>query len=113
LLVHLLGEGGGCASALWENSAHHQLTQQVTFFVAGKPLRLGDCKHFLVGKIRLGVVALPLDSSRKATSVVSADEQVDPNERMLGVHVAKGGLHEKMLDASPFKSPAAMWFFNP
>jgi transposase len=23
--------------------AHHQLTQQVAFFVAGKPLRLGTC----------------------------------------------------------------------
>jgi hypothetical protein len=31
----------------------------------------------------------------------------------LGVHVAKGGLAEKMLDASSFKPPAAAWFSTP
>ena len=47
-----------------------------------------------MGKVWLVVVALPLDGGREVTSVVSADEQVDSNERMLGVHVATGGLSE-------------------
>jgi hypothetical protein len=71
-----------------------------------------DRQNLLVGKIRLVVVALPLDRSCKATSVVSANEQVDSNERILGVHVAKGGLLERCWSIL-FKPPAATWFFNP
>jgi hypothetical protein len=33
---------------------------------------------------------LPLDCGREVTLVVSANEQVDSNERMLSVHFAKG-----------------------
>ena len=54
-----------------------------------------DRQYLLVGKLRLVVVALPLDGSREATPAVSANEQVDSNERILGVHVAKGGLSER------------------
>jgi len=71
-----------------------------------------DRQYLLVGKVRLVIVALPLYSSGEAASVVSANEQVDSNERILDVHVAKGGLSE-MLDASSFKPPAVTWFFNP
>jgi hypothetical protein len=39
--------------------------------------------------------------------VVSANEQVDLNERTLGFHVAKSSLSE-MLDASSFKPASAM-----
>jgi hypothetical protein len=76
-------------------------------------LRQVDRQHLLVGKIRIGVVALPLNGGREATLVLPNNEQVDSNERILGVHVAKGGLPEKMLDASPFKPPAAAWFSTP
>jgi hypothetical protein len=69
-------------------------------------------EHLLIGKVRIGVVALPLCDCGKPVPVAAADEQVDPNKRRGSVHVAKGGLLE-MLDASPFKPPAATWFFNP
>jgi hypothetical protein len=52
-------------------------------------------QHLHVGKIRLVVVALPLNGGREAASVVPKNEQVDSNERILGVHVAKGGLLER------------------
>jgi hypothetical protein len=71
-----------------------------------------DRQHLLVGKIRLVVVALPLDRSCKATLVLPNNEQVDSNERILGVHVAKGGLLERCWSIL-FKPPAATWFFNP
>jgi hypothetical protein len=70
------------------------------------------CQHFLVGKLRGIVVALPLCNCGKPSSVAPTDEQVDPNKRRGSVHVAKGGLLG-MLDASPFKPSAATWFFNP
>lgn len=54
-------------------------------------------QHFLISKVCFGVVDLPLSCSSNRASVVSANEQVDPNERILGVHVAKGNLSEKML----------------
>jgi hypothetical protein len=41
-----------------------------------------------------------------------ADEQVNPNERMLCVHVAKGGFCKKA-SSTLFKPPAATWFFQP
>lgn len=52
-------------------------------------------QHLFVGKIWLIVVTLPLNRGREATSVVSANEQVDSNERILDVHVAAGGLSER------------------
>ena len=70
-------------------------------------------QYLYVGKVWFGIVALPLDRSRKAASVVAANEQVDSDKRIPGIHVAKGGLPEKMLEASLFKPPAATWFFNP
>jgi len=69
-------------------------------------------QHLLVGKVRIGVIALPLCGRGEPSPVATADEQVDPNERRGSIHVAKGGLSE-MLDASSFKPPAATWFFNP
>jgi hypothetical protein len=72
-----------------------------------------DCKYLLVGKVRPGVVALPPGNSRNAASVLPNNEQVDPDERISSVNVAKGGLHEKMLDASPFKSPRRRGFSTP
>ena len=54
-----------------------------------------DRKYLLVGEVRFVIVALSLNRSCKATSVVSANEQIDSNERMLDVHVAKGGLLER------------------
>jgi len=56
-----------------------------------KRLRQVNGQHLLVGKIRLVVVALPLDRSREAASAVPKNEQVDSNKRIVGVHVAKGG----------------------
>nr|WP_263810686.1 hypothetical protein [Salinibacter pepae] len=71
-----------------------------------------DGQHFLVGKVGLIIVALSLGRGRKATPVVLANEQVDPNERILRTHVAKGSLLE-MLDTPLSKLPAATWFFYP
>ena len=42
-----------------------------------------DRKYLLVGEVRFVIVALSLNRSCKATSVVSANEQIDSNERML------------------------------
>jgi hypothetical protein len=70
-------------------------------------------EHLLVGKRRIGVVALSLGHRSKSASVALADEQVDPNKRRGSVHVAKGGFVERCLVAPFFKPPAATWFFNP
>lgn len=69
-------------------------------------------QHLLIGKIRLVVVALPLNGSREVIPVVSAYDQADSNMHILGVHVAKGGLSERCWSIL-FKPPAATWFFNP
>jgi hypothetical protein len=50
-----------------------------------------DCQNLLVGELRVVIVALTPGGSREAASVVPKNEQVDSNERILGVHVAKGG----------------------
>jgi len=68
-------------------------------------------KHFPVGEVRVGVVTLSLGSGANFAAVTSANEQVHPNEHMLWVHVAKGGLR-KMASSTTFKLPAATWFFN-
>ena len=80
------------------------------------------CKHFFVGKFRIGVVALTLSGGVEPSSLASADEQINANERILPVgvfcfggrnvrviHVAKGGLRERTWLVL-FKSPAAAWF---
>jgi hypothetical protein len=72
-----------------------------------------DRQHLLVGKGWIGVVTLPLSHSLQASSIPTADEQVDPNKRRSSIHVAKGGYLKKMLVAPSFKPPAATWFFNP
>jgi len=70
-------------------------------------------EHFFVGECRIGVIALTLgESPEAALPVVSADEQVNANKRILGVHVAKGGVYRKA-SSTFFKSPAATWFFQP
>ncbi len=64
-----------------------------------------DGKDLLVGKIRIGVVALPLGNCAKSIGLAPADEQINANERIPPVsivsagvvsvrviHVAKGGL---------------------
>ena len=71
-----------------------------------------DCEHLFIGEVWIGIVALALRRSAKAMLVVLTDEQVDANKRILRVHVAKGGFGRKASSTS-FKSPAAMWFFNP
>ena len=68
-------------------------------------------QHLLVGKVGIGIVALPLRDCGEPSPVAATDAQVDPNERRGSVHVAKGGLVE-MLDTSAFKPPAPTWFFN-
>jgi hypothetical protein len=70
-------------------------------------------EHLFVGEGRGGVARLALGSSPKATlPVVSADEQVNANKHILGVHVAKGSVC-KRASSTFFKSPAATWFFQP
>jgi hypothetical protein len=71
-----------------------------------------DRQNLLVGEVRVVIVALPLDRSCEPTSVLPNNEQVDSNERILGVHVAKGGLLERCWSIL-FKPPAATWFFKP
>lgn len=56
-----------------------------------QPKKVGG-QYLFVDKGRIVVVALPLGDSGETTLVVSADEQVDPNECILKVPVAKGGL---------------------
>jgi hypothetical protein len=51
-----------------------------------------DGQYLLVSKGRIVVVTLPLGDGGETTLVVSADEQVDPNERIVDIYVAKGGL---------------------
>jgi hypothetical protein len=64
-----------------------------------------DGKDLLVGKIRVGVVALPLGNCAKPAGPAPTDEQINADERILPVnavstgvasvrviHVAKGGL---------------------
>jgi hypothetical protein len=64
-----------------------------------------DGKDLFIGKIRIGVVALPLGNRAKAAGPAPADEQINADERILPVsvvsvgvisvgviHVAKGGL---------------------
>ncbi|MCS3613452.1 hypothetical protein GGP63_002752 [Salinibacter ruber] len=70
-------------------------------------------QDFLVGKVGLVIVALSLGRGSDATPVVPTNEQVDPNERTLRTHVAKGSCVERRLVAPFFKPPAATWFFNP
>jgi len=71
-----------------------------------------DGQYFLVGKVRLIVVALTLGRGRDAASVVPTNEQVDPNEHVLKTHIAKRRWSER-LDAPLSKLPAATWFFLP
>jgi len=59
-----------------------------------------NCHHFLVGKVRISVIALPLCYRSEPSAVSLSDEQVDPNKRRGSIHVAKGGSLE-VLDASP------------
>ena len=82
----------------------------VSRFVKG--LRAVDGQDLLVGQVGLIVVALPLGRGRETTSIVPTNEQVDSNERILSVHVAKGSLLE-MLDTPLSKLPAATWFLYP
>jgi hypothetical protein len=49
-------------------------------------------QHLLIGKVRIGVVALPLGHSGEPSSVAPTNEQVDPRGFGGSVHVAKGGL---------------------
>jgi hypothetical protein len=51
-----------------------------------------DGEHFLVGKRRLVVVALPLGESVELRSEPVLYEHKDANERRLPVHVTKGCL---------------------
>ena len=64
-----------------------------------------DSEDFFVGKIRFGVVALPLLGGVEPSGSASADEQINADERILPIrlfslrfiggrviHVAKGGL---------------------
>jgi hypothetical protein len=57
----------------------------------GEPKHINR-KHLLVGKVRVGVVALPLCDCGETSPVAAADEQVDPKVLGSSVHVAKGGL---------------------
>jgi hypothetical protein len=57
-------------------------------------------------------LSLPLCGRGDPSPVAAADEKVDPAGHGGSVHVAKGGLPVKMLDASPFKPPAVTWLFN-
>jgi hypothetical protein len=70
-------------------------------------------ERLLVGKVRVGVVALPLCNRGESPSVAAANEQVDPVRHGGSVHVAKGGCMERCLIAPFFKPPAAAWFFQP
>lgn len=72
-----------------------------------------DRQHLLIGKVRIGVVALPLGHRSEATPIVPTDEQVDPNERMLTAYVAKGGLVRRCLVAPSSNRPRRRGFFNP
>ena len=69
-------------------------------------------EHFLVGKVGLGIVALTLRHGLETVSVLLADEQVNPYERMLRVHVAKGGFVRRR-QAPSSNRLRRHGFFNP
>jgi len=68
-------------------------------------------EYLLVGEVRIGIVALPLHHSAQASvSVMTANEQIDPDEHMLPVHVAKGGLDGRCLVAPSSNRPRRRGF---
>lgn len=68
-------------------------------------------QHLLVGKRRIGVVALPQGHCGELGSEALAEKQVDPNGR--GGSISPGSTYQKDVGCTFFKEPAATCFTDP